>query len=638
MKHIDETRRTSAANERLVKVALVLLNLAMFGLLAIAAMAQSRRDYNLERDYGLSAMQGNLLVRHVAADTNAAKAKYPRFAERLRLQGRTAAWLMNVNVMPAAWNDAVLQGQGGGQPLNGRVTSNNGVTAPDGDYSVNYPCFADGGEYIGQGTGYAGNNPPTASSKSMNTCLRLNRSPWLGTEFDQMNLIQSSTWGMLSGSNSYTESGMISGFLLIGDNPGWHDASYMSSGLGLWDVGETYKVDDIYARDFNGYGITIARGTPATIDVISAFTNSVGGIAIIGGALNTYRFGTVSGDDNPSLFHVRPGYGREGGGSIHVALVKSESGKRVPNKGQIVMDAVGYTRATFGNVWVAVDYERVDALFVMDNRGMGSSVTVMNLDGYGYSTVVQDVTNKKRWASPGDYAPCMFRWDSRNGGTLAAWGATLTQGTHSCTSRLGRSIYANGAWTAYNYTACTPAYAQGTPTTPPPTPTPCTYTYSTWSDCTGGKRARTVTSATPSGCTGTPLLEEACTVEPPPTGGVIASYSNFSNTSSTASTPVTWANVKRVKFTNVKVEKKESRRLIYAVNDNNGLRLHDDGRWRAPNNKVCQSTPSVWQVGVTYATAEIVVPDAFNAAYWLAKPPAGSALLFSADRVEILNQ
>jgi len=625
--------------ERFTRIMLYALNLTTALLLTVSAAAQARRDYDLTTDYGLSAMQGNLLVRHVVTDTNAAKLKYPKLAERLRGQSRPAAWLMNMNVMPAAWNDAVLQGQGGGQPITGRVTSNNGVKAPDGDYSVNYPCFVDGGEYIGHGTGYAGNNPPTTSSRSMNTCLRLNRTGWLGTEFDQMNLIQSSTWGMLSGSNSYTESGLVSGFLLIGDNPGWHNPAYMSSGLGLWDIGETYKVDDIYARDFNGYGATFVRGTPATVGVISVFTNSIGGIAIIGGALNTYVFGTVSGDDNPCLFHVRPGYGREGGGAINVALVKSESGKRVPNKGQIVMDAVGYTRATFGSVWIAVDYERVDALFVMENRGMGSSVTVLNLDGYGYATVVQDITNKKRWASPGDYVPCMFRWDSRNGGVLTSWGATLTQGTHSCSTRLGRSIYANGSWTPFNYTACTPSYAQGTPTIPPPAPTPCTYSYSTWSNCADGKRTRTVT-ASPAGCTGTPdALEEPCTVTPPPTTGSIAVIAPASNSNPSASTAVTWDGVKRVRFTNVKIEAMNSHRLMYlGTTDNNGLRLRADGRWVTPSGQLCQQTPAVWQAGVTYTSAEIVLPTPINARFYLARPGVGSALLFTADRVEVMGQ
>jgi hypothetical protein len=50
----------------------------------------------------------------------------------------------------------------------------------------------------------------------------------------------------------------------------------------------------------------------------------------------------------------------------------------------------------------------------------------------------------------------------------------------------------------------------------PPAPAACTYTYSAWSDCSNGNQTRTVSSATPASCTGTPLLSQVCTVTPPP--------------------------------------------------------------------------------------------------------------------------
>ncbi len=44
-------------------------------------------------------------------------------------------------------------------------------------------------------------------------------------------------------------------------------------------------------------------------------------------------------------------------------------------------------------------------------------------------------------------------------------------------------------------------------------PSPCTYTYSTWGLCVNGIQTRTVTSALPAGCTGTPILTQSCTVQ-----------------------------------------------------------------------------------------------------------------------------
>jgi hypothetical protein len=52
--------------------------------------------------------------------------------------------------------------------------------------------------------------------------------------------------------------------------------------------------------------------------------------------------------------------------------------------------------------------------------------------------------------------------------------------------------------------------------TPPP-PSACTYAYSAWGACQPtGTQSRTVASATPAGCTGTPVLAQACTYTAPP--------------------------------------------------------------------------------------------------------------------------
>ena len=61
-----------------------------------------------------------------------------------------------------------------------------------------------------------------------------------------------------------------------------------------------------------------------------------------------------------------------------------------------------------------------------------------------------------------------------------------------------------------------PAGPGGTPTPPPP-PAACTYTYGAWGACQPeGTQTRTLVSATPAGCTGTPVLSRSCTPTPPP--------------------------------------------------------------------------------------------------------------------------
>lgn len=60
----------------------------------------------------------------------------------------------------------------------------------------------------------------------------------------------------------------------------------------------------------------------------------------------------------------------------------------------------------------------------------------------------------------------------------------------------------------------------GTGSTPPPS-SPCVYTYSSWSTCVNGSQTRTVTSALPNGCTGTPILTQNCITPPTPTADTI---------------------------------------------------------------------------------------------------------------------
>ncbi len=217
----------------------------------------------------------------------------PNLFARLNALNWTDAEVMLMTVLPAYWNDWVISGNGGGQPINGIITSNNGVTVPAGVYLVNYPCIMDGGQYFGAGTGFSGT---PGGLVSMSTNLVYDRAGWLGgigsgtthidgtytsggatinIIFDQANLLQTTTWQVLSGARSYTESGYFDGFRLTGDNGDWYNvAQRRSNGLGYWDPGETSKAGRVFAETFNGSGYVCVRGTPATIDELSSFQNA----------------------------------------------------------------------------------------------------------------------------------------------------------------------------------------------------------------------------------------------------------------------------------------------------------------------------------------------------------------------------
>jgi hypothetical protein len=56
-----------------------------------------------------------------------------------------------------------------------------------------------------------------------------------------------------------------------------------------------------------------------------------------------------------------------------------------------------------------------------------------------------------------------------------------------------------------------------TPTSTTPSPTTCTYTYDVWGACqSNNTQTRIVLTTTPAGCTGTPVVSQACTYTPPP--------------------------------------------------------------------------------------------------------------------------
>lgn len=480
----------------------------------------SQAPYNLGFADGKKTLQQKWVV-EAGQSISYVKANIaPRLFERFNGLGWTDAEVMQFNLLPAYWNDAVLEGQGGGQPITGRITSNNGIRVPAGDYDVNYPCIVDGGEYIGQGTGFAG----SVSTVSMNTTLRLNRAGWIGglggnhidgtyvpqggsttnIIFDSMNLIQSTTWQMLSGSNSYSESGYIDGFRLIGDNSSWFVNTYVSNGLATWDTGETYEIGRIFAEQLNGYGWACVRGTPSKSEVISVFQNALGGVGLIGTELNSIDLGLVSGDDNPALVVMSAGYGRGGGGNVSLKLGKSESGKRTPNKGQIV---IWQKDPCYGliNVHAQSDMNDkfIDSPFVFKtNTNSGGQVANILARGWNLRTIVHDVTNQKRW--PGTpYRPESLVWSSRNGGTLADLTSLqmLPASSVIATDRLGM-VPNNGTFT-YSPTGY-PTYDITGGVAPPPPPPTCTWypgPWSDWSECSGGQQTRTrfVVSTVP-GC------------------------------------------------------------------------------------------------------------------------------------------
>lgn len=582
-----------------------------------------------------------------------------------RLNGSPFNWpdsmVMKMNVGPAAHNEAVLKGQGGGQPITGRVTSNNGVEWPAGIYAVNYPCIVDGGDYRGQGTGFSGT---VGGAVSMNTNLVYNHTGWLGSyggaPFDVRNLIQTCTWGILTGATAYTESGTVRDFRLTGNNGSWWDPTYTSNGLGMWDLGETWYVERIFAETFNGYGVMNVRGTPATYNVISSFQNALGGIGLIGTELNTINITTLSGDDNPALIVMQAGYGRGSGGTVSVTLAKSESGKRTPNKGQIIL----WQRSpSYGNINISVGQgdmngNFLDAQFVVNNNtaAAGQMVTVQ-YRGWNGRTTFHDVSGQMRWPQQ-NYRPECLTYTYRGGVTTlfdCATGQVLPSSPVNATDRLGM-VANNGT---FDYANGTPVYSITGGVVPPPPPPTCVWNVGPWgpcSPCVAGEctQTRSVTSSVV-GCTPTdpqPAATQTLSCGTPPPGPTpLFSRTPFNNTNPNASIDLVpdVPGVKRIVLTNVtfNLAAFNYQRILVSPGSTAGLRavpLSTSGtgstrcKFRLPNGQDATTTPTTVSVGTFYPTLEILLPTAITVDRLLGTPNSGASMILTCEKIEGFSQ
>lgn len=627
------------------------LTILFAAIIAATSYAQNRKVFNLTDDYGLTGLQSKVVLSSSPGTIAAAQAKYPTAYARCKGLGWTDAKFLTLTAFDAAWMDAVYKGQSSGDPTQ-YLNSQNHVTVPPGQYWQTIGADFSGGEYVGHGTAYVGE---ASSNTAINTELVIWHERWNGDPAERNNL-QAGTLGR-TGNASYVEGTIIRGFRLNGRSSAAVSATYRGCGIRMNAPGEVTYTTDIYAVDHRTYGIDISGATPHRIGTVSVFDNVVAGVGCENCWGATVRIDMISGDDNGAMIAALNTASNTGGGAWSIGSIKLETCVASSNRawrGQAVGVFQGQFAVDIGTISASCSGCDVDALFVVDARqhngnAQTSMIRVGAMKGYNFATAVHDVANRKGWRTPGDYQAFGFEWSSRNGGTLTS-SAPMAQFA-ACATRVDflRSQGTPSHTTCAPYRnlidgpprVASPIYL-GDVVAPPPPPPPgaCTFTYSTWSACTG-TQTRSYT-ASPAGCTGTPpadSLSRTCTVAPPPSGNVIAAFTNFSNTNPSTTQVVDWQAVKRVKFTGVTVQGMNYLRLLsLSPSDANGLTLLPNGRWRDPNRVYCTQAPATWQVGVKYATAEIVLPTPMDAKHFLARPGQGNGLLFTADKVEFLRE
>ncbi len=381
---------------------------------------------------------------------------------------------------------------------------------------VNVACRIFQGKLIGAGTSI-GSDKGNASTE-----LRYDHARW--QDFAPIRaVILSTNWG----TSDYLESVLITGFRITGAAPGWLDPSYAQHGIALRMMGETAAIERCYVNDHNGNGIWVNGSGPGHIQHVSCFDNNEAGIYVTndktggtaGNSLGMLTIMHCSFDNNArQIYNIR-------GGAMAIFYIKSEyalsATRGKPNKAGPVLEAHGWNDITIDHITDSHGSVPAGAAFVLETTANVSRVTINHYSqiatndnvNIGRSALIADPRAKKVWqtANPNTakYNPITIDWR-----------ASGNSSTVTCSEPLVESVF-NGTdppWYRFDHMPATTTQPQrlygirpeGPPHLPPhaPTPTP------PGEPCTNGTQTRTVTSATPTGCTGTPVLSQTCTVAP----------------------------------------------------------------------------------------------------------------------------
>lgn len=572
--------------------------------------------------------------------------------------GQTDATFQQITIASAVLNQACWSGHGGGFTPGVLCTSrNNVIDIPGGYYSVNVGITLPLGRFIGSGTAIGTGGPPLWNVNA-STEFVYDHARWIDPRPVRA-VVLTGNYGM----SSYYESFYIDAFRVSGNSPLNYDPSYTQHGIVLTGMGEGSIVGNIEVNTCNGHGVWVTGAGPGRIDYLSSFDNQMAGLCFgqekpgTQKGLGTLDVGFLSCDNNVWACQ------NNGGGSMTIGFLKNEDGLSVsrgrPKKGQVVYEVHGWSDTHIVKVHDAVTGAS-PAAFVVNTLANTSRIKV---DSYvqvannadvnsGRSALLMLPRSQEVWrtadANGMKLDPISFEWKGigTSSGTFTCSTPMVKQASPAQT-RLGLS----STYAGYNYATGTPVLDLtfgGTPPPPPPPPV-CTWQAQpeTCSTCVSNSQTCTITYLSSlAGCTPTTakpadvVRSQSCgTQPPPPPTGIIATIVG-GNVYASATQVVDWKAVKRVVFTNLRVDSDMNYRRLLSLNstDANGLSLLPDGRWRAPSRVYCTQTPAKLVVGTTYLRVEIVLPTAIDVQHFLAQPGKGNALVYSADKVEFFNQ
>lgn len=493
----------------------------LFALLTLTGFGQST-TIDLAVQYGVNFQNGNNTLTQQYGTVAAAKLKLKDLFGWAAAKGWTDAEVMALPFMEAGWINAFWMGENGNYASPAPSHAWN-IHVPNGGYNITYPLPFASGIYSGEGSRF---HDGTNAHSYGSTELRVDHANWKTSRSADRLIMRSANWGSEGGYGAWVHDYKIMDFCFNGKKRGPLTPSgpEESAGVGAWDSGESSVITHCYAFDFEKDGFLFVRGTPAKIEYSSAFTTNRFGYALVGRG-NMTIIG-ASGDENRmGLVGAIGGYNRPGGGIITLVGCKHETSTSAefrPWSGGPFIYAEGWSTITITGCSYASSWTEPYCFIRIRPDVNRSTISVRGLEFFGAApqVLVYDEKNDMEYLTSGDAWNGQYSswdWD----GVLGMWMTFTGKVTPRLRSGPKGRLQHVGPDGATSWAMAGVFDPYGGIVAPP---NPCTYTYTPYGPCVAGKQTRTVLTALPSGCSGTPALEQPCTVEPPPVGDVKASF------------------------------------------------------------------------------------------------------------------
>jgi hypothetical protein len=396
-------------------------------LLLAFALSSHAQDVDIVQAYSISTVLKNRTLQQKFGTIGAVNIALPNFVRWARhvypnKRAMTDAEILATYEFPASWTDWVVKTDAPlGQTfvdLSNGIGSRANITVTHGEWMFNIPAVFAFGQYYGSGSSHASGS----WGQTGGTAFVVDHNAWLSGPFPRRDLLVSDTYFMNAG---YQESYVIKGFRLKGGRLNQaYTSTYESTGVMVFDAGESSIIEYVYAEGFNTAGFTSIKGTSFSIRNCSSFQNGRFGYLLLGSSSNIIHMDLVSGDDNGEfLVAALPHDGLPGGGTIRMTIVHHETGTRV-NRPQGIAWLDGRFVCNITSIHNQNFIVTVPTAFRLNARTFASQLNVGGLlfsssDG-NYTRVIDDVGTGRWYGTGADikHKPFSFSWESLNGGSI----------------------------------------------------------------------------------------------------------------------------------------------------------------------------------------------------------------------------